>query len=69
MGSGVSLMSAGLDSIAVTELTQTLSTVFGLELSPMMLFDHPTLDSVTSFLFEVQGDSNVGQLSTALAFN
>lgn len=46
----VSLMSSDLDSITGVELVQTLSSESGLELTPMMLFDHPTLDSIASFL-------------------
>jgi acyl carrier protein len=45
-----SLMSAGLDSIAATELVQALSVECGLEISPTMVFDHPTVFSVASLL-------------------
>ena len=44
------LMSAGLDSIAVVELVNTLSKRFGIEIQQTALFDHPTLDSLASFL-------------------
>ncbi|MDA9173158.1 acyl carrier protein [bacterium] len=44
------LMSAGLDSLAATDFARTLSTSLGLDVSPTMLFDHPTLDSVVTFL-------------------
>ena len=51
-------MSAGLDSLAVTEFVQILSNESKLELPPTMLFDHPTLDSIASFLStEVCGGS------------
>jgi len=43
-------MSAGLDSIAATEFTNIISDTLGIEMSPVMLFDHPTLGSITSFL-------------------
>ena len=50
-------MSAGLDSIAATEFAQILSNESKLELPSTMLFDHPTLDSIASFLStEVCGD-------------
>ena len=44
------LMSAGLDSIAVVEFVNTLSKRFGIEIQQTALFDHPTLDSLASFL-------------------
>ena len=44
------LMSAGLDSIAVVELVNTLSKRFGIEIQQTALFDHPTLDSLATFL-------------------
>ena len=59
------LMSAGLDSIAATEFSRTLSCRLQCDLSPTLLFDHPTLDSLSSFLVSfVQdppgGDENAG---------
>ena len=44
------LMSAGLDSLSVAELVSALSTRLEAELAPTDLFDHPTLDSIASFL-------------------
>ena len=44
------LMSAGLDSLAMVEFVNGLQRESGLELSPTTLFDHPTLDSISSFL-------------------
>ena len=46
----IPLMSAGLDSIATTDFTQTLSAHGEMELSPTMLFDHPTIDSIATLL-------------------
>ena len=50
VGTSVSLMTAGLDSIAAAEMAQTLSAECELEISPTTLFDHPTVDSVASLL-------------------
>ena len=44
------LMSAGLDSLSAVEFTNTLGTRFSMDLSPTVLYDHPTLDSLASFL-------------------
>ena len=44
------LMSAGLDSIATTELAALMSERFNTELPQTLLFDHPSLQSVADFL-------------------
>ncbi len=44
------LMSAGLDSLSAVEFTNALGTRFSMDLSPTVLYDHPTLDSLASFL-------------------
>lgn len=44
------LMSVGLDSIAAVEFTNTVSVETGITFSAIMLFDHPTLNSITSYL-------------------
>jgi acyl carrier protein len=44
------LMSIGLDSIAAVEFTNAVSDELGTSLSAIVLFDHPTLDSITSYL-------------------
>jgi acyl carrier protein len=44
------LMSAGLDSIAVTDLVNVLSKRFEVELPPTLLFDHPTIESVATHI-------------------
>ena len=44
------LMSAGLDSISATEFTGELATHFSVDLAPTILFDHPTLESLASFI-------------------
>ena len=43
-------MSAGLDSLSAVEFTNALGTRFSMDLSPTVLYDHPTLDSLASFL-------------------
>jgi acyl carrier protein len=42
-------MSAGLDSIAATELANVLVKRLGTDLPQTMLFDHPTIGAVASF--------------------
>ena len=44
------LMSAGLDSIAVTDLVNVLSKRFEIELPPTLLFDHPTIGSLATHI-------------------
>lgn len=44
------LMSVGLDSIAAVEFTNAVSVETGITFSAIMLFDHPTLNSITSYL-------------------
>ena len=44
------LMSIGLDSIAAVEFTNAISEKIGIVLSSIMLFDHPTLDSIASHM-------------------
>lgn len=50
----VPLMSVGLDSISATEFTRLLSEKIGRELPATLLFDHPSIGSIASFL----GSSN-----------
>ena len=53
------LMSAGLDSIATTAFVSTLANRLSVELAPTALFDHPTLESIASFVSnEVAGDDS-----------
>lgn len=44
------LMSIGLDSIAAVEFTNVISEELGMTLPAIMLFDHPTVDSIASYL-------------------
>ena len=43
------LMSAGLDSIAATELVSTLGQNLSTEIEPTALFDHPTIESLGKY--------------------
>lgn len=45
-----SLMSAGLDSIAATELSHMLSEAFNVVLPSTLLFDHPATDNLIRFI-------------------
>ena len=44
------LMDAGLDSISATELSNKISAHLNTELSPTLLFDHPSLRSIAEAL-------------------
>ena len=46
------LLSAGLDSISGTELTNTLAQQFEIELPPTLMFDYPTIESMAGFIAE-----------------
>ena len=53
-------MSAGLDSIAATEFVSALASQLSADVAPTVLFDHPTLESIASFLSdEVAGSNSV----------
>lgn len=59
------LMSAGLDSLAATAFVSGLSVQLSVEVAPTALFDHPTLDSIASFLSGELGGNDVGIRSIA----
>ena len=44
------LMEMGLDSLAATQLVRQLSTDLGVQLSPTLLFDYPTVDTLSAHL-------------------
>lgn len=44
------LMSVGLDSLAASEFTSTVSFEMGTHMSSIILFDHPTLESMISYV-------------------
>lgn len=62
------LMSMGLDSIAAVEFANAVSDEVGIAFSAIMLFDHPTLDSIASYLAtELETDSaEVAGLSSCM---
>jgi NADPH:quinone reductase-like Zn-dependent oxidoreductase/acyl carrier protein len=51
------LMRMGLDSLMALELRNSLSRSFGLQLSATLLFDHPTVGALTTYLM---GDAEAG---------
>ena len=46
------LMSAGIDSLQVSEFVNVLSERLGTEISETDLFDHPSLNSIAKFATE-----------------
>ena len=53
------LMDAGLDSIGATELSNKISAHLNTELSPTLLFDHPSLRSIADALSADYGSAPV----------
>ena len=47
----VPLMTAGFDSLQATELQRALSDLLSTELEGTLLFDHPSVGGIASFLF------------------
>jgi acyl carrier protein len=43
-------MDLGLDSLAITQLVREISSSFNIQLSPTVVFDHPTVESLSSHL-------------------
>ena len=52
-------MEAGIDSLGASELVQQLSQQFCLEVSATLLFDHPSVSSICSYLASNQKDTGV----------
>ena len=44
------LMSAGLDSLGAAEFANAVSVRMSVAVAPTELFDHPTLDSIASYI-------------------
>jgi len=55
----------GFDSVTLTELSNTLSQSFSIELSPPIFFEYPTLRQVARFLAEQHGRSLLPHLGAA----
>ncbi|MEU6234602.1 acyl carrier protein [Kitasatospora sp. NPDC047058] len=49
---GVPLAEYGLDSVGALSLCGDLEDEFGLEVEPTLIWDHPTLESLTAHLVE-----------------
>ena len=46
----IPLMEAGVDSLAASELVQAIEGEFEVELSATLLFDHPSIASISSHI-------------------
>lgn len=68
IGMDIPLMDAGLDSIAAVEFMNNLQAQCEMEITPTMIFDHPTLSSIATFL-EIGGTGTPrsSRLTPALA--
>ncbi|GIL68021.1 hypothetical protein Vafri_21298, partial [Volvox africanus] len=65
------LMEAGLDSLAATELRNTLQSAVQMQLPPTLVFDYPTTAAITGFLMEAsqsqhQQQGRAAALSTGM---
>ena len=43
-------MSAGLDSIAVMDVSRSVGDDFSTELPAMLLFDHPSIEAIAKYI-------------------
>jgi len=62
------LIDVGLDSIVAVEFANLVSERLGTEISPVELFDHPTLDSILEFLNFQELSSGLGLGDTDPSF-
>ena len=56
----VSLMSAGLDSISVTELVKSLSDIVKTDLPSTLVFDHPSVSAIVSAFAQMVSTTPAG---------
>jgi len=47
---GVDLMSLGVDSLVAVRLAGLISDRLGTSIDPMVMFDHPTIESLSAYL-------------------
>ena len=66
METNVPLMSSGLDSLSAVEFVNALSTRLSVDVPPTALFDHPTLDSIASFLARELAHNTVTSFPSSL---
>ena len=66
METNVPLMSNGLDSLSAVEFVNALSTRLSVDIPPTALFDHPTLDSIASFLVGELANNTVTDVPSSL---
>ncbi len=62
---GLSFLERGLDSVGLTSLAERLSARFGVPLSPLSLFEHPTPQALATHLSQVPGRAPQAQPETA----
>ena len=62
----VPLMSTGLDSLSAVVFVNALSTRLSVDVPPTALFDHPTLDSIASFLARELAHNTVTSFPSSL---
>ena len=55
-------MEAGIDSLGATELQRALGEQLGTEFEASLLFDHPTIGAVVSFITITKMEPLEGQL-------
>lgn len=64
LDSDAPLMEKGIDSLAATELSQSLTREFGFELPSTLLFDFPTAGEIASFVASKVAATNVESTAT-----
>jgi acyl carrier protein len=52
-----SLLEMGIDSLGATDLSLSLSKVFQVELSPILLFNYPTIDSIAEHIYSLLNEA------------